>query len=414
MVKKSFPDILMKKIKDFNNKCEKFGVPIHSIRKLENYVEKFEGKIFLIGGNVRDLILEQNTDSNPDLVVNLKFNVLLDCLKKSKLKFSNIGADYGSVVVYYENCKFDITSMRTDIETDGRWAKINFTNDLEIDSKRRDFTFNSIYCNTDGNLTDPNEGIKDLINRKVRFIGKISDRINEDHLRILRFFRFSLQISHFFEDKILHVCNDNLNKLSKLSYERRVQELKKIILNEKIKEKKNLSDLEKLLESSLESKLNFKNFINLCYLESDINDKSFERRIKFLVRSQKSIPSFLSKNADNKFKKRLNTKILIENYSDTKLNHILYNYEKVYVIDKLIFDFLDKLISSDIFEYYYKKVINFQKMILPINGNDLLKIGFIAGRHLGKTMKNLENWWINNNFEPNKNDCIEFVRKFLP
>ena len=86
--------------------------------------------------------------------------------------------------------KFEITSLRNDITTDGRHAKVQFTKDWRQDAERRDFTINSIYADIDGNLFDPFEGKKDLHDGKVVFVGDVEKRIKEDYLRILRYLRF--------------------------------------------------------------------------------------------------------------------------------------------------------------------------------------------------------------------------------
>ena len=148
---------LMKKINNFDVICKKLGIPIISIRKIEKSLKKFNGKIYIVGGNVRDLILNRSIINHPDLVVNLDLEKLLYCFEKAKIRFLKIGEKLGSIVVLHKKFKFDVTVMRKDIKTDGRWAKIKFTDSLEEDSKRRDFTFNSIYCDTDGHLADPNK-----------------------------------------------------------------------------------------------------------------------------------------------------------------------------------------------------------------------------------------------------------------
>ena len=157
----------MKKINNFDLVCKNLGIPIVFIRKIEKSLKKFNGKIYIVGGNVRDLILNKSIINHPDLVVNLDLEKLLYCLEKAKIRFLKIGEKFGSIVVLYKKFKFDVTVMRKDIKTDGRWAKIKFTDSLEEDSKRRDFTFNSIYCDTDGHLADPNKGINDLLKKML-------------------------------------------------------------------------------------------------------------------------------------------------------------------------------------------------------------------------------------------------------
>ena len=134
----------MKKINNFDLVCKNLGIPIVFIRKIEKSLKKFNGKIYLVGGNVRDLILNKSIINHPDLVVNLDLEKLLYCLEKAKIRFLKIGEKFGSIVVLHKKFKFDVTVMRKDIKTDGWWAKIKFTDSHEEDSKRRDLTFNTI------------------------------------------------------------------------------------------------------------------------------------------------------------------------------------------------------------------------------------------------------------------------------
>ncbi len=414
MAKELYQDILMKKISNFKARCKKIGIPLSLIVKIENTFEEFDGKVYMIGGNVRDLILNESSKTNPDLVVNIDFKKLVYCLKKSKIKFIKIGEKFGSLVVFMKKYKFDLTSMRRDIKTDGRWAKVEFTNNLVHDSKRRDFTFNSIYCDTNGNLYDPNNGIDDLINRRVRFIGNIKKRIEEDYLRILRFFRFSILISQKFEVKDYKTCCKYFNKLKLLSFERRMQEIRKIVLSNVTKSRKTLPFIKKLFEKTLESKLNFRNFEELCNLELSQKNISFQRRIKFLFRGKESSIDFILKNAENSFKKRLQHKTEFKNYSCEELNLKLFRFNKDDIIDKLFFDCSDKKISKKKFIKFYNISLAFKRKRIPINGEDLLKIGFKPGAVMGNALNELELLWVEKNFKCTRKECIKFVEKFLP
>ena len=107
---------------------------------------------------------------------------LLFCLKRSNLKYIPLGIKYGSIIVIVNGFKIDVTIMRSDIKSDGRWAEIVFTNDIKLDSKRRDFSINSIYCDSIGNIYDPNNGVKDLLDGRIRFIGDINKRVRRGFL----------------------------------------------------------------------------------------------------------------------------------------------------------------------------------------------------------------------------------------
>ena len=414
MEKKLFRGFLMKKINNFDLVCKNLGIPITFIRKIEKSLKKFNGKIYIVGGNVRDLILNKSIINHPDLVVNLDLEKLLYCLEKAKIRFLKIGEKFGSIVVLHKKFKFDVTVMRKDIETDGRWAKIKFTNSLEEDSKRRDFTFNSIYCDTDGNLADPNRGINDLLKKNVRFIGDPNRRIKEDYLRILRFFRFSLEISNSVDKKMSCLCEKHFKNLKSLSFERRIKETERILLNNNLNKKKIILSLQKLLEFTFESKLNFTNFTELCNFESLINKKSFERRLKFLLRNTKDIPNFFLKSSTTHFKKRLKNQIHFKDYSDRELNMNLLKFNKIYITDQLIIDCVKNKISRNYFDKYLMKITNYKTKKIPLTGEDLLKMGFKPGKTIGKILARLETFWVEKNFKCSKNECIKFVQKFLP
>ena len=112
----------MKKISKFLSLSKKLGLEIEIIKKLESLISVYNGNLYIIGGNVRDLILDKEISSGSDLVVDLKINQLIDILTKNKIKFTDVGISFGSIVVHYKKI-IEITSMRKDLETDGRWAK---------------------------------------------------------------------------------------------------------------------------------------------------------------------------------------------------------------------------------------------------------------------------------------------------
>ena len=169
------------KIKNFLETCKYVELPLAKIKKIEVLLKFHQGNIFLIGGVVRSIILKKKILSSPDLVTDLPIKLVIKIFKKKKIKFSSVGIKYESIVIYDGQDTFDLTSMR-DVETFGRKAKVEFFPDLIEDSKRRDFTINSIYCDTEGNLKDPQGGIKDL-NRKIQLLS-LSEILKEESKRI--------------------------------------------------------------------------------------------------------------------------------------------------------------------------------------------------------------------------------------
>ena len=151
-------------------------------------------------------------------------------MKKNRINFYETGIEHGTITALIDDYKFEITSLREDISTDGRHAKVKFSKDWKKDASRRDFTINAIYSDRDGNLFDPYDGREDVEKGEINFIGNSDKRIQEDYLRILRYIRFFLNYSKqkHNPDTIKYI-KVNLDGISKLSKERLLDELKKIL-----------------------------------------------------------------------------------------------------------------------------------------------------------------------------------------
>ena len=404
------------KIKNFRKISKYVELPLSKIKKIELILKSHDGNLFLIGGVVRCLVLEKKIYSPPDLVTNLPIELVVKILKKKKIKVSLVGIEYGSIVIHDGKDFFDLTSMRKDVETFGRKAKVEFSPNMLEDSKRRDFTINSIYCDTNGNLLDPQSGMKDLKREKpiVKFIGDTEKRIKEDFLRILRFIRFSIYYSNKFYIKDFKICEKFKKKILTLSFERRIDELKKIMVLRNFESSFMLKKISEFLELSLNCKFGLNGFIKLCKLEREINNVSFERRIKYLIRKRKvkrfSFLNFMNKNVQQRITNRIND----INFSLKNVLYLLYITDKELIIDHLIYAVIEKKITKSKFSILYKEAKNFKRKKFPVNGVDLISVGFKEGKKIGNVLIDTKKWWIENNFKPLKNQCINFALQFLP
>ena len=163
-----------------------------------------------VGGCVRKIISKEEVD-DIDLAVNLNPSEVCQCLKNNDIEYYESGILHGTVTAIINKHKFEITSLRQDVDTDGRHAKVEFSKNWKEDASRRDFTFNSIYADIDGNLFDPFDGKKDLENGKINFIGDADKRVKEDFLRVLRYVRFYLNYSKNKHDpEIIKIIKKNL------------------------------------------------------------------------------------------------------------------------------------------------------------------------------------------------------------
>ena len=161
----------------------------NEVKTIINIFKKEGIDICLVGGCVRNAILNRQIN-DIDCAVNAKPNFVVKILKKNNIKFKDFAIQYGLVTAFIENQKFEITSLRRDVNQQGRHTEIEYTDDWKIDAERRDFTINAIYLTSDGKLLDFFDGLKNLQECKVKFIGNIEQRVKEDFIRILRYYRF--------------------------------------------------------------------------------------------------------------------------------------------------------------------------------------------------------------------------------
>ena len=404
--------IIKNKIKNFKSLAKKSNFPMKELLMLEDIFFKVDGTVRIIGGNVRDLILGRKINSSTDLAIDLNPRQIVDCLKKSNIRYIKTGYKFGTITILINGINIEITSLRKDLSTDGRWAEVEFTKDWLEDAKRRDLTINSIYCDLKGNIFDYFGGKDDLINGRVLFVGEPMKRIKEDYLRILRFIRFSLEYSKKIDHKSLLACSAMKRKLPLLSFERRMMEFKKILMSRKINEKFNELDRTKIFDYVFMSKINSMHIYKLFEIEKEIKDEDFERRIKFLFRNKKR---FLKRSDFHKLGKKSFSRIIerlkLENYEETDIHKNLFLHGRTLVNDEIIFNYVDGNITFRKFNKLYKITNSWRPKTSPISGEDIKQLGIKEGKLIGKYLQDVLNWWIKRNFRPNKTECIEYLHK---
>jgi poly(A) polymerase len=184
----------------------------------------------VVGGAVRNTLLNLPT-GDVDVATTAEPDVVVQRAKEAGFHPVPTGIDHGTVTVVVHDVPFEVTTLRQDIETDGRHAKVRFGRDWKIDAERRDFTINALFASRDGKLFDFVGGLKDINARRVRFIGDPAQRIAEDYLRVLRFFRFHAGYAEGLPDADgLSACIRAKESLGQLSRERVRNELIKLLL----------------------------------------------------------------------------------------------------------------------------------------------------------------------------------------
>ena len=403
LLKRNNLHILSEKLKKLTYKT-----PVSKIFEAINSYSNFS-EIRYVGGCIRKIINDEKVD-DIDLATNLEPKEVSDALKKNNINFYETGVKHGTITALIDDFKFEITSLREDILTDGRHAQVKFSKDWKKDASRRDFTINSIYSDAEGNLFDPFNGKKDLEKGVINFIGNPNERIQEDYLRILRYIRFFLNYSKQKHDpEIIRSLKRNLDGISKLSKERLLDELKKI-LNKKTlinlsKDKlileifksifpqlKYINEFSKNNSYVLNSldKVDFIFLISLLTVDETDNVDYFLYKFNLSKKDQKRI-----KDIDNFYKNKLTSKDFIEK----KLNKIFYYKGREAILDILNYKiFKSKKIDNDmvrLIKFYKDKKIP----EMPVKADLLMsKYNISEGKLLGKKLKIIEEEWVNNNF----------------
>ena len=380
-----------------------------------------DSEVRLVGGCVRKIIKKQNVD-DIDLATNLKPNEVCDALEKKEINYYETGFDHGTITAIIDNNKYEITSLRKDISTDGRHAKVEFSLDWKEDAARRDFSINSIYSDKDGNLFDPYNGKKDLESGNVSFIGDAENRIKEDYLRILRYVRFFINYSNQGHDpKIIKIIKKNIDGVSKLSSERLLDEFKKLttssaflkifkddICLEIIKmifpQLKNIDNFKKLNSHTQNNlpKVDFIFLLSLMIIDGTDNADYFIYKFNLSKKDQKRL-----KSIDFFYKENAN----IKNFTEKNFNKIFYYNGKQTVIDIINF----KLFTSikvekkllKLIEIYKNKIIpNF-----PIGANMIMtKYNIPEGKKLGNKLKLIEETWVQNSFQISEKQIQKIIK----
>ena len=189
-----------------------------------------EGLTRYVGGAVRDELLSLPVN-DVDLATELAPDEVVRRLEAAKIRAVPTGIDHGTITAVSSGQPVEVTTLRRDVSTDGRRATVAFTDDWKEDAARRDFTINALFADPNtGEIFDYFDGIEDLKARRVRFIGDPFQRIAEDHLRILRFFRFHARFGAGEPDAAaLDACTARANDLMALSRERIADELLKLL-----------------------------------------------------------------------------------------------------------------------------------------------------------------------------------------
>ncbi|QKX02204.1 CCA tRNA nucleotidyltransferase [Wolbachia endosymbiont of Dirofilaria (Dirofilaria) immitis] len=411
-------------------------------------IEEFSGEIRLVGGCVRDSILQCNVH-DIDLATNLLPGQVIEALKLRNIKAIPTGLRHGTVTAILSKRSFEITTLRYDVECDGRHAKIEFTNNWKADASRRDFTFNALYADKYGHVYDYFGGTQDLKARRLNFIGNAEGRIKEDYLRILRVFRFHAKICvGDLSDEILDVCKEYSHMIQSLSGERIREEMFKLLGCDDpvtaLKSMQKSNVLQKIIPKEVKCEiLSSPLLINakplkpsaisargsvvyasslnpsISYLD-DTKPIDALTKLALLLRTtekddQVNLGEYISKflRFSNKQKKKL--LFLLSNNIKMEL---LKREPKKYI------SFFGKELYCDLVRIYgiesgktvgeyieFAKIFNIPEF--PLSGDDLINIGQQQGKNLGKNLELLKQRWEDSSYTLTKEELLFYAKKLI-
>lgn len=386
--------------------------------KIFSLLNEKEDTARFVGGCVRDSIIGLKTN-DIDIATKLNPEDVVKILGSESIKVVPTGIDHGTVSVFSKDFNFEITTLRSDISTDGRHAEVIFSDSWEEDSLRRDFTINSIYLKQNGELYDPHNGIQNLKDKKIIFIGNPDERINEDYLRILRFFRFNafygnnnLKLS---SDSI-KACIKNKNKIKKLSSERVQNEFFKILNSSDpyfiVSIMRKIEILDLLFEHKVETKI-FKKLL-LIEKENSFSKNHILRFASLALKNKKINSNNLQMfNFSKKERKELclltNQEFEIHNkLNKSDIKKILYSIDRKTLKDmaKLSWALSNNRVTNKNWKNVLSQIDKVAIPIFPLKAKDILDYGLEEGPIIGEILKTVEQDWIDSNFEHNKEDLL--------
>ena len=352
-----------------------------------------EGLTRYVGGAIRDDLLGIEVN-DVDLATRIEPHEVIRRLEKARIKAVPTGIDHGTITAVSGGHPYEITTLRRDVTTDGRRATVAFTDDYKEDAARRDFTLNALSADpVTGELFDYFGGLDDLLERRVRFIGDPLQRIAEDHLRILRFFRFHARFGAGEPDpEALKACAARANDLMALSRERIADELIKLLgLPDPVPTVRIM--LERAILKPVLPEIEAGAIEPLARLVAAEAEAGIEpdgiRRLAALLPSDPDVASDVAARLrlSNKAKSRLASAVVEDSSEDAKA--MAYWLGNEGALDRL-------LLAGRTGEA--RAVAQWTAPRLPIRGGDLIGQGIAKGPAVARTLRRIEQRWVEQGF----------------
>jgi poly(A) polymerase len=361
------------------------------------------GEARVAGGAVRNALLGEAV-TEVDLATTLAPQEVTEACTAGGMTVHPTGIAHGTVTVVAEHRPFEVTTLRHDVETDGRRARVAFTADWDADAMRRDFTMNALYCDGRGVVYDVTGGYADILKRRVIFVGDAAQRIREDYLRILRFFRFHARYGMGQPDEAgLGACISLKAGLDGLSAERIRQEMFKLMAAQGA-----VPTLRLMAESGILTQL-------LAYTE---DWRVLERlpldpllRLAVLAREPlglkarwrlsnheiRRLEAILAHAAPSPALRQMEQKIILYQLGPEAWTDLV----------RIAWARSDALPDDPAWQALLDLPARWDVPVMPVSGNDLLAAGIMPGPEIGAALRRMEDWWLASGFSASKQDLLK-------
>lgn len=379
-----------------------------------NHLNSNGGNSRLVGGVVRDSFLGSDS-SDIDIATDFVPDRVTEILTSYGIKVIPTGIKFGTVTAIIKDESFEVTTLRKDINCDGRHASVEYSNDFAEDAARRDFTINALsYCPIQEKIYDYHGGLADLEARKVVFIGDAAKRVQEDYLRILRFFRFSSRYAKEIDSTGLKICTKFKGHLKSLSQERIKSETDGLMLSVNAPKMLQVMNDYGILSEILPVE-DYDLDMHLQALSLSEQFKiSLTLPIIYSVLFMHNENVTFSNLMDLKFSKT-HANIIMKMHLLTELQDkqdLMYSLKNIWLEEKdFVQYFIFSLLLFEDNQYIYdlyRGLVEREKPIFPVTGDDILILGY-QGKDVGRILGYLKKKWIKSDFKDKKSFLLDMV-----
>jgi poly(A) polymerase len=403
-------------------------------RRVVDALQAEGAKVRFVGGCVRDALLKRPI-KDIDIATPDPPERVLALLDDAGIHAIPTGIEHGTVTAVIGKAHYEITTLRVDVESFGRHARIEYTDDWRVDASRRDFTMNALSADPDGKVYDPFDGIADMAAGRVRFVGEPERRIEEDALRLLRFFRFHAHYGRgtAMEARALHACRRMAGRLDGLSGERVAGELVRLLLADEPTPSLLVMHSHGILSHILPEAQEFGRMRTLAWLERrgvvrpEIRPDSM-RRLAALIRTDRAGALALGERLKlsgvqtKRVAAMAAPRVQVESTMDGPATRRALRKVGTDEFRDLVLlawaarralDARPHAAETERWNHLLDVARDWVPVELPVKGRDLMEMGVPHGPRIGSLLAAVEVWWEELDYRPDQAQCLDKLRDLV-